>query len=208
MRVHDQTRPPQMITVFLKMGLLFYAMFFVFLSGRITMSAETQELLITDFDRLGAANSWRVINDGVMGGVSSSTWNITDQDTAVFSGTVSLDNNGGFASVRSQVGTYNLSIYTGIVLRVRGDGKRYKLNLKTDAQFDSILYQAEFTTEKDNWQIIKLAFASFVPTYHGVVLSNAPGLDTAAVRTFGFLIADKQRGPFRLEIDWIKAYRD
>jgi len=201
-------RAAQMIKSFAKKGLVFYAMFFMFLSGGITMGAETKELLITDFDSPVAANAWRVINDGVMGGISSSTWNITDSGTALFSGTVSLENNGGFASARSPVGTHDLSAYTGISLRVKGDGKRYKLNLKTDAEFDSILYQTEFITEKDNWQIIKVAFSRFVPTYHGVVLSNAPALDTKAVKTFGVLIADKQKGPFRLEIDWMKAYKD
>lgn len=197
-----------MIKSFAKKGLFIYVMFFMFLSGGITMGAEIKELLITDFDSYGAANAWRVINDGVMGGISSSTWNMTDNGTALFSGTVSLENNGGFASARSPVGTYDLSSYTGISLRVKGDGKRYKLNLKTDAEFDSIVFQTEFITEKDNWQIIKAAFSRFVPTYHGVVLSNAPSLDTRVIKTFGVLIADKQKGPFRLEIDWIKAYKD
>ena len=201
-------RAARMIKSFAKKGLFFYAMFIMFLPGGITMGAETKELLITDFDSHVATNAWRVINDGVMGGISSSTWNITASGTALFSGTVSLENNGGFASARSPVSTYDLSAYTGITLRVKGDGKRYKLNLKTDAEFDSILYQTEFITEKDNWQIIKAAFSHFVPTYHGVMLSNAPALDTKAVRTFGVLIADKQKGSFRLEIDWMKAYRD
>jgi len=188
--------------------LLFCAAFFIFLSGRIAMGEETKELLITNFDKPGEANVWRVINDGVMGGISSSTWNIAETGAAVFAGNVSLENNGGFASVRSPVGTYDLSKYKGIVLRVKGDGKGYKLNLKTDAEFDSILYQAEFGTEKEKWQLIKLPFSKFVPTYHGFVPPDAPKLDTKQIRRFGFLIADKQQGPFRLEIDWIKAYND
>ena len=172
------------------------------------MAAEKNELLISNFDKPGEANVWRVINDGVMGGISSSTWNIAETGAAVFAGNVSLENNGGFASVRSPVGTYDLSKHKGIVLRVKGDGKGYKLNLKTDAEFDSILYQAEFGTEKEKWQLIKLPFSKFVPTYHGFVPPDAPKLDTKEIRRFGFLIADKQQGPFRLEIAWIKAYSD
>ena len=197
-----------MINMLVKQGLLFYAVFFILLSGRIAMGTETGELLISNFDKSGEANVWRVINDGVMGGVSSSTWNITKSGNAVFAGTVSLDNNGGFASVRSPVSIHDLSAYKGIALRIKGDGKNYKLNLKTDAEFDSILYQAEFQTEKEKWQLIKVPFSKFTPTYHGVVLSDAPKLDTKAIRRFGFLIADKQQGPFQLEVDWIKAYRD
>jgi monofunctional biosynthetic peptidoglycan transglycosylase len=191
-----------------KRGLFFYAMFFIVLSGRIAMGAETKELLLSNFDKPGEGNIWRVINDGVMGGISSSTWNITEKGAAVFAGNVSLENNGGFASVRSAVGAYDLSKYKGITLRVKGDGKRYNLNLKTDAEFDSILYQAEFWTEKEKWQLIKLPFSKFVPTYHGFVPPDAPKLDTKQIRRFGFLIADMQQGPFRLEIAWIKAYRD
>ncbi len=197
-----------MIKILVKKRLFFYAMFFIVLSGRIAMSAETGELLISNFDKPGEGNIWRVINDGVMGGISSSTWNITENGAAVFAGNVSLENNGGFASVRSAVGTYDLSKYKGIVLRVKADGKRYNLNLKTDAEFDSILYKAEFGTEKEKWQLIKIPFSSFSPTYHGFVPPDAPKLDTKEIRRFGFLIADKQQGPFRLEIAWIKAYRD
>ena len=191
-----------------KKGLFFYTVFLIVLSGRIAMSAETGELLISNFDKPGEGKIWRVINDGVMGGISSSTWNITEKGAAVFAGNVSLENNGGFASVRSAVGTYDLSKYKGIVLRVKGDGKRYNLNLKTDAEFDSILYQAEFGTEKEKWQLIEIPFSRFAPTYHGFVPPDAPKLDTKEIRRFGFLIADKQKGPFRLEIAWIKAYRD
>jgi monofunctional biosynthetic peptidoglycan transglycosylase len=191
-----------------KKGWFFYATIFIVLSGRIAMGAETGELLISNFDKPGEGNIWRVINDGVMGGISSSTWKITENGAAVFAGNVSLENNGGFASVRSAAGTYDLSKYKGIALRVKGDGKRYNLNLKTDAEFDSILYQAEFATEKEKWQLIELPFSRFVPTYHGFTPPDAPKLDTKEIKRFGFLIADKQQGPFRLEIDWIKAYRN
>lgn len=197
-----------MIAMLVKKGLFFYAMFFIVLSGRLAMGADSGELFISNFDKPGEGKIWRVINDGVMGGISSSTWNITENGAAVFAGNVSLENNGGFASVRSAVGTYDLSKYKGIALRIKGDGKRYNLNLKTDAEFDSILYQAEFETEKEKWQLIELPFSRFVPTYHGFVPPDAPKLDTKEIRRLGFLIADKQKGPFRLEIAWIKAYRD
>ena len=184
------------------------AVLLIVILGGLVMAAEKNELLISNFDKPGEGKIWRVINDGVMGWISSSTWNITENGAAVFAGNVSLENNGGFASVRSAVGTYDLSKYKGIVLRIKGDGKRYNLNLKTDAEFDSILYQAEFGTEKEKWQLIKLPFSKFVPTYHGFVPPDAPKLDTKEIRRFGFLIADKQQGPFRLEIAWIKAYSD
>lgn len=172
------------------------------------MAAEKGELTVFNFDKPGDENAWRTIDDVVMGGISSSTWKVTADGTAMFTGTVSLENNGGFSSVRSRAGSYDLSNYKGIALRVKGDGKQYKLNIKTDAQFDSIMYQGEFATEKGIWQIVKMPFAKFVATYHGAVLSDVPKLDIKSIRTFGFLIANKQKGPFQLEIDWIKAYSD
>ncbi len=85
-----------MIKMLLKKRLFFYAMFFIVLSGRIAMGAETGELLISNFDKPGERNIWRVINDGVMGGISSSTWNITENGAAVFAGNVSLEWRGRF----------------------------------------------------------------------------------------------------------------
>jgi NADH dehydrogenase [ubiquinone] 1 alpha subcomplex assembly factor 1 len=46
---------------------------------------------------------------------------------------------------------------------------------------------------------------NLVPTFRGRVLSGEPPLDPAKVTSVGFLIADKQDGPFRLEVAWIKT---
>jgi len=124
---------------------------------------------------------------------------------AVFRGEVSLENNGGFASVRSRPAHHDLAGSDAFVIRARGDGRRYKFTVHTDRSFDSAVYQAVFTTKKGEWEEHRLPLQPFVPTFRGRVLSGEPPLDAAKVTSVGFLISDKQEGPFRLEMAWIKG---
>ena len=90
------------------------------------------------FDRPEAVAAWSAIDDRVMGGVSRSALRFDAAGHAVFSGQVSPDNNGGFASVRASVSTPVTTDIDAIELLVRGDGHRYKLNLRTDRGFDGV----------------------------------------------------------------------
>lgn len=172
----------------------------------ITMKADTATNKIL-FNFQAAANSspWEVVNDDVMGGVSTSQFQVLTNGCAVFSGTVRLENNGGFASVRSTPVREALTGCTAFVLRLRGDGHSYKFSVRTGAGFDSPLYQSSFTPKQGEWEEYRLAFSSFVPTFRGRVLTDVPPLNPANINSVGFLISDKQAGPFRLEIGWIKA---
>ena len=96
------------------------------------------------FDRPEAVAAWSAIDDRVMGGVSRSALRFDPAGHAVFCGQVSPDNNGGFASVRASVSTPVTTDIDAIELLVRGDGHRYKLNLRTDRGFDGVNYQAAF----------------------------------------------------------------
>ena len=174
----------------------------------ITMKADT-ETNKTIFDFQAATNSspWEVVNDDVMGGVSTSRFQVLTNGCAVFNGTVRLENNGGFASVRSAPLRENLTGLTAFVLRVRGDGHSYKFSARTGAGFDTPLYQCSFPTKQGEWEEHRLAFSDFVPTFRGRVLTGEPPLKPAKANSVGILISDKQAGPFRLEIGWIKASR-
>ena len=153
-----------------------------------------------------ACAGWYSIDDPVMGGLSWSRTECTTPGSMRFSGVVSLENNGGFASIRSAAGTYDVGGYDGIRLRVKGDGRTYKLNLKPDSGFDGVQYQASFETS-GMWQDIELPFAAFEPRFRGRLVRDAPPLDPSRVASFGFLISDKQAGPFALEIERIEAWR-
>jgi hypothetical protein len=148
------------------------------------------------------------VHDVVMGGVSSGGIERTEHGSMLFEGVVSLENNGGFASIRSKPEEWNLDAHDGIVIRLRGDGKRYKLNLRTDSSFDGILYRVPFETREGEWQELRFPFSDFVASFRGRAVPDAPPLDPARIVSFGFLISDKQEGPFRLEITQIGAYAE
>jgi len=167
----------------------------------------SEEIVIFDFNNSNQAQNWLIVNDGVMGGVSQSNLVLTPDRTALFRGNVSLENNGGFASVRTYPADYDLADYEGLILHVKGDGHRYKLRLRTNNNLAGIAYQADFQTRPETWLRIRIPFEQFVPVYRGFAVPNPPELDRAEIGQIGFMISDKQAGPFQLEIDWLKAYR-
>jgi monofunctional biosynthetic peptidoglycan transglycosylase len=162
---------------------------------------------VFDFASPETAGQWIIVNDGVMGGVSQSEVALTGRQTMIFRGTLSLDNNGGFASVRTSPRGYDLTGHAGLMLRVKGDGRRYKLRARTRDAFDGPAYERTFETVPDRWTTITIPFRDMAPTFRGRYLTNVPGLDGDQIRQIGLMIADKQAGPFELEVDWIKAYR-
>ena len=169
-----------------------------------TMPDDTR--ILYDFSDPQASDDWLNIDDGVMGGVSVGNWQISADETAIFSGTVSLENNGGFSSVRTRPVQLDLSAYDGLLLRVRGDGQRYGFNLR-DSTWTRISYRHTFTTEANTWQTIRVPFAELVATSFGRDLPDVRPLNAVNVRSLGFIISDKQAGPFRLEIASISLYK-
>jgi monofunctional biosynthetic peptidoglycan transglycosylase len=164
--------------------------------------------VLTRFSEPEETSKWVAVNDRVMGGVSSSRFKITEDAIGVFEGLLSLENNGGFASVRTFPTVSDLSHHKGILVRVRGDGRTYRLRLRTNKNFDGIAYQAEFETVQDEWQEIELPFESFTATYRGRRMLDADPLNTANVEQMGIMLADKTPGRFRLEVAWIATYED
>ena len=172
----------------------------------ITMKADAaSDRILFDFQTATNHPAWQIVNDDVMGGVSTSRFQILTNGGAVFSGVVSLKNNGGFASVRSAPLRENLTGLAAFVLRVRGDGRSYKFSARTGAGFDTPLYQLAFTTRRGEWEEHRLPFKDFVPTFRGRILTDVPPLNPAKVTSVGFLISDKQEGSFKLEVAWSKA---
>jgi hypothetical protein len=165
----------------------------------------TNEYILFDFDDPDKSGKWYVVNDDVMGGVSQSSFKM-DKGIAVFRGTLSPDNNGGFASVRTRLSIETNVAYQGIKIRVKGDGKTYNMRFRNDNNFDGYAYQLKFKTEVDTWIEVEMPFKAFEAIFRGNKLFDKPGLEFDQVRQTGFLIADKQFGEFKLEIDWIKCY--
>ena len=163
--------------------------------------------IIFDFDTESTSGQWQTVNDTVMGGVSNSLFAVLPEGIAKFSGNVSMENNGGFASVRTLVGDVDLAPYSGIKLLVKGDGNTYAFRLRIDREFDGVSYRIPIQTEAGVWQEITRPFEEFVPTFRGRILRNLDPLNPASIRQLGFIISNKQVGEFELLIDWIGCYR-
>jgi hypothetical protein len=159
--------------------------------------------MIHDLFRFDAAEDlagWRAIDDRVMGGVSLSRLRHDAAGHAVFEGELSLQRNGGFASVRSPARALGLPRATACVLEARGDGKRFKLALFMDDGFDSLSHQAEFTPDTRDWQAVRLPIEAFRCTRRGREVPGAPALEPARIRQVGLMIAGGQAGPFALAV--------
>jgi hypothetical protein len=158
------------------------------------------------FDHASAVAPWHAVDDRVMGGVSSSRMRFDPAGHAVFEGSVSLAQGGGFASVRTLSSALQASGIQGYALDLCGDGRHYKLSLRTDTRFDGITYQAEFGTAVGQWQTIDLPVSAFVPRFRGRAVPDAPAFASDAVCQVGLMVADKQAGPFALAIRSIRGF--
>ncbi|PNH07226.1 hypothetical protein TSOC_006318 [Tetrabaena socialis] len=163
---------------------------------------------------------WRILDDVIMGGRSQSDGLSYDpvEQAAVFSGRVTTDGGGGFASLRSDdwSGFASFGPARGVRLLVRGDGRTYKLNAKTEADYDGVQYQADFQAPAQKWTQIDLPFSGFKPTFRGRLVPDRPPLQGAAIRSLGLMaskftasggvISEFKNGPFRLGIRVIKGF--
>lgn len=144
---------------------------------------------------------WRAVNDGVMGGVSTGSM-VSTANGLRFQGVLSLENNGGFASVRRMLG-FDLRAVAGVRLRVRGDGRTYQFRVRQDEQFDKVAWRADFTTNGE-WQTIELLFEQFQPVWRGRPVNGAGPIVAEKTRQIGFLLADGKPEAFVLEIGAIE----
>ncbi|WP_016953583.1 CIA30 family protein [Anabaena sp. PCC 7108] len=177
------------------------------------------EKLIFDFtkptDEL--KNIWGALDDVVMGGVSASSFQILE-NTALFSGNVSTANSGGFASVRTKNFSppFDLSGYEGVRLRVKGDGQRYKIFLRTESTWDGVGYSYSFDTVANTWIDITIPFANLVPVFRAKIVKDSPKIDSSKVCSFQLMLSKFEYdgalnpkftpGGFAIHLESIKAY--
>lgn len=180
-------------------------MLITLLTNTFSQNSEVNVVLVNS-DIMNSTSKWRIVNDDVMGGLSSSKARITDEGKIIFTGNVSLDNNGGFASVRSPIKNYNFEKYSGLEIRIKGDGKIYSISMKETSYFTGSFYKASFQTLKDEWITIKIPFSSFALYYFGREVRSNPQIPLNKIKEISLLIGDKQEGAFNTEIDFINLY--
>ena len=178
-------------------------------------------------DGRSPAKEWGAVDDVVMGGVSASSFAVVENSDGggggakmmgLFSGNVTSANNGGFASTRTRnlSPPLNLSAYDGIELKIKGDGQRYKLVIKTDAGWDGIGYTASFDTVPGEWQTVRQPFSSLVPVFRAKTMQGAAAFDPGNVVSLQLMISKFEydgrlnptfrEGRFELPVEKIAAY--
>jgi len=161
----------------------------------------TSTPLIFDFEKNSNLSNWNVVNDGVMGGLSRGKIEINKDGNALFSGTISLENNGGFSSVRYRFNTKEVKRYTKVLIRLKGDGKKYQFRIKTNT-YDRYSYISHFETTGD-WQTVEISLSDMYPAFRGREL-DLPNYPIEIMEEIAFLIGNKKAESFNLEIDKIE----
>jgi len=178
------------------------AIFLFFLSS--TLFADTNREVLLEFENPASIRNWRAVNDGVMGGRSVGRYRLTDQNTLEFFGYLSLENNGGFASIRLPSGDFNLDKGDSIVLKVKGDGRTYNMNLYAQRNLGGFSFRQSFKTTANKLIEVKLPVDQFVATWRGRVFPKQK-LNLSDVAGLGILLGDKKQGKFSLHIESISV---
>ena len=159
-------------------------------------------LVIFDFTKEADLKNWSVVNDTVMGGESSGKMGKDAQGNGLFEGHVSLDNKGGFTSIRYDAGKIKLQGYSKFVIVLKGDGKPYQFRVKTNnSDYYSYVYSFETT---GSWQTIEVLFSSMVPYFRGQRL-NIANFPCDFMEEIGFLIGNKREEDFKMAIENISV---
>ncbi|MGC9491552.1 CIA30 family protein, partial [Vibrio genomosp. F10] len=156
----------------------------------LEQSEQSANNYMIDFTNQNNRHLWRVSNDNVMGGISKGAVVLTSEKTR-FSGTISLENNGGFSAVFHKVDVIDADL-TQLSLDIAGDGQRYQVRVIANHRKGSfgeerIHYFHEFDTQENKRQTLTFNLIDFQATFRGRKIDNAPALSSEDIEEIGFL---------------------
>lgn len=164
----------------------------------------TTNVFQIDFGKKGNEQSWQVITDNVMGGLSSGKVELTQKGIKI-SGMQSLENNGGFVSLKSPFALYDLSDYKTMKIRYRSKGIQFGLTLEVDQRFYKPYYKINLAKEPKGWTEVEFAISNFkeyqLGEFTGDTISNKLLEDIIRI---GFITSEKRAGEFEFEVDYIQ----
>ncbi|CAI9730804.1 Hypothetical predicted protein [Octopus vulgaris] len=160
-------------------------------------------------------------------GSSTATFEINKNGNGFFHGNLStkipkdgIVKDAGYVNIRSPRNMksfkrfipYDWTWYTHFVIRVRGDGRTYMLNLQMDMTYDvhwdDVYNFALYTRGGPYWQVAKIPISRFYRAYKGRIQDRQDPLPLDRIAAFGITLGDGNSGPFGLEIDYIAAMYD
>lgn len=152
-----------------------------------------------EFSQAKELQNWVIVNDTVMGGRSAAKLQIQNKKL-VFSGQLSLQNNGGFASTRRVYAPLNWDDSGNIEVTLMGDGRKYQFRIRTNRNWDGVAYVAEFQSKAGELQTFSFELSDFSAQFRGRLVRQAPKLKWGDASQIGFMLADKREGEFVLAI--------
>ena len=157
--------------------------------------------VIFDFNKKSNIEDWVIVVDGVMGGRSKGTFKLSKDGFGVFEGKISLENNGGFSSLRYKFPKIETKEYSKVVLKLKGDSKQYQFRVKTNSG-DYYSYITTFSTSGE-WQEIEIPLKDMYPGYRGRKLDQ-PNFSSDYIEEIMFLIGNKKEENFKLLLDTLE----
>ena len=157
--------------------------------------------VLFDFGDPAAMSGWEVEDDVIMGGRSKSTLVRDPAGHIVFSGDVSLENDGGFASIQNHFDPIDVSDFQHAVIRLKGDGKDYRYLVEAEKGARHY-YVAEFSTSGD-WQEIRIPLREMYPVRRGDRL-DIPDYPARTMSQARFMIANGRAEAFQLKVASIR----
>jgi len=172
-----------------------------YLLGILILISTMNMQLIFHFNKDSDTHDWKIVDDIVMGGKSSGSFTLSPDGFGLFQGDISLENNGGFSSVSYRFEKLKVNEDSSIILKLRGDGKKYQLRIK-DNSSNSYSYILPFATSGE-WQEIRIPLKDMYPSFRGRKL-DLPNFSHDSIEELVFLIGNKKQEKFRLLIDTIE----
>lgn len=168
----------------------------------LLFSLAINPIVLFDFNLKSNIDNWRVVDDGVMGGISSSQFFVDAKGNGVFKGNVSLENNGGFCSVQHYPKPISVKEKKVFSIRLKGDGKKYQFRVKSKrTDYYSYIYVFQTTTD---WQTIEIPITELYASFRGRTI-DIPNYDGESLEEIAFLIGNKKNEDFQLMIDKIEV---
>ncbi|CEG69044.1 hypothetical protein RMATCC62417_16188 [Rhizopus microsporus] len=180
-----------------------------------------REMPMTALNSQKDLTQWVVGSDKDIGGFSEAHLEITPEGTGRFHGNISLDlptnpeiKQSGYAAIRTKqkeqslfgIPCWDTTLFRYLALRVKGDKRKYFVNIQTDGIVKTDLFQHRlFLRTPGQWETVMIPFKDFILTNNGMIQEEQIEMFREKVRTVGISLMDRQEGPFNIEIDWIKA---
>lgn len=185
----------------MKLLISFKILLFSYTFLSTTINGEKNNILIYDFQTSKPSRDWYIVNDNVMGGYSKGSILKNKDGNGIFTGKISLYNNGGFSSVRYNFEKIEVSSLDTLIFHVNGDNNYYQIRTK-HSFYDRHVYTKK-TFIKNGWHFVKVPLNEMNASFRGRRL-RMNNFDKSQIIEIGILFGNKVQESFNLEIEFIR----